>query len=368
MSFGGDGGGAKTISPSQEYGKILNIFQKQALPAYNRWVGTQPLLQEATGLAQQQYAALPSYQADLTQAYQGSRQLPGQLSDLIALAGTHAVPESALEPALWQTYQHQLTPILQSGGALTPEQEANVRAKTFDLAAQMGMGHTTGTLGTELLNRDEYRQQRYGTALNQALGIGQGITALNQAQLGRAQSAAQSLYALGQVPFQNALQYAQAQQALAAGTAQGLYGAEQAPISAYGSLLNPVGQNVSQVIGYNLNAQNAANQAASNKQAGTTGALIGAAGQVGAAAVSDERLKEGIKATGEKTPEGIPIKEFSYRDGTGRRFRGVIAQDVEKVRPDAVVTTPSGHKLVDLSVIDGPFEEISARRSKNMKE
>jgi hypothetical protein len=50
---------------------------------------------------------------------------------------------------------------------------------------------------------------------------------------------------------------------------------------------------------------------------------------------SDIRLKENIDYTGEKTKDGIPIVEFNFK-GIGQRCRGVIAQDVEKIRPDLV--------------------------------
>ena len=310
MSFGGGGGGgAATISPSKEYSKILNVFQQQALPAYNQWQGTQPLLGQATGLAEQQYGALPYYQQGLSQAYLQGQAATAPLPGMIQSAYQSATPESALASQvqgayggatptsqltgpLTDTLKNYLTPIIQSGGVLQPDQARLATQQALGASAQAGMGNTqTGVFNVvNALNRA--REARYGTALNQAMGIGQdvsgldtaalqralassqGIEALNQGALGRAQGAAGSLYTLGQAPFNQALQFANAQQGLAGQTAQGLYSAEQMPISAYGSLFNPVGQNVSQVIGYNLNAQNQANTAAANK----TGSTIGGAG------------------------------------------------------------------------------------------
>jgi hypothetical protein len=319
--MGGGGGSAKTIPPSQEYQKILNIFQRQALPAYKQWLGTQPLLKEATGLAQQQYGALPGYQAGLTQAYQqGQAALTGLpemiksayggaipenvLSSVVARAGLTGLPETSLIPTLQNAYDYS-GQIIANRGALTPDLARQATQEALQTASGAGMAHTNEAIALDLLNRQRYQQERYGTALNQALGIGQGITGLNAAQLqraisgtgaiealnqgalGRAQGAAQSLYSLGQAPFQNALQYAQGMQGLSGATAAQLYGAEQMPIAAYGSLFNPVGQNISDVIGYNLNAQNAANTASSNKTAGAIGgagsAIGGIAGGVGIA-------------------------------------------------------------------------------------
>lgn len=54
---------------------------------------------------------------------------------------------------------------------------------------------------------------------------------------------------------------------------------------------------------------------------------------------SDERLKKNVKTVG-TTEIGVPLKEFEYKGFMGRKMPGkqigVMAQDVEKVRPDAV--------------------------------
>ena len=60
---------------------------------------------------------------------------------------------------------------------------------------------------------------------------------------------------------------------------------------------------------------------------------------------SDIRLKENIQDTGEKTKDGIHIVEFNYIWG-GERFRGVIVNEVEKVRPD-LVSTINGYLAVN---------------------
>jgi len=67
--------------------------------------------------------------------------------------------------------------------------------------------------------------------------------------------------------------------------------------------------------------------------------------------LSDKRLKKAVKDTGEETPEGIPIKTWSYKtDPKKRRYRGVMAQDAELINPFSVVTDPiSGIKAVDYS-------------------
>lgn len=79
------------------------------------------------------------------------------------------------------------------------------------------------------------------------------------------------------------------------------------------------------------------------------GQAMSAGGSVGSAALlaCDERLKENIVKIGEKN--GYNWYEFTYKDGYGLpegRQEGVIAQEVEKVNPDAVVMI-NGFRHVD---------------------
>src|SRR5215469_4445872 len=244
MSFGGTTPSAQTISPSQEYSKMLNVFQRQAYPAFQKWAGKQPLLTQATDLSQQNLAALPQYQAALTSGYTtAQQQLPG-LADMIRSAYGQATPTSQLTGPLMQTYENQITPILQSGGALTPELSRLATQQAAARNAAAGMATTMPGLFAEALNRDQYRQARYNNALNQAMQLTGQVSGLGQQGLSLAQGAAGSLYGIGQAPFQNALAYATGQQGLGAQTAQQLYGAEMAPIGAWQAAFNPTGQNV----------------------------------------------------------------------------------------------------------------------------
>ena len=105
---------------------------------------------------------------------------------------------------------------------------------------------------------------------------------------------------------------------------------------------------------YNMGTFNA-QQAA---QSGANQGLLGLGGTLGAAymmapAGSDIRMKENIKAIG-WLPNGLPVYEFEYKpefknkefNGHGK-FVGVMAQDVEKVIPEAVHTLDDGYKIVD---------------------
>jgi hypothetical protein len=103
----------------------------------------------------------------------------------------------------------------------------------------------------------------------------------------------------------------------------------------------------------------AAGGAASGAAAGTQispgyGTAIGAVAGGLAGYFSDERLKGNISRTELATKDGIPIVEF---DMFGKRCRGVLAQDVVKVRPDAVGNL-YGFLVVDYEKLGTRMEEI----------
>lgn len=76
---------------------------------------------------------------------------------------------------------------------------------------------------------------------------------------------------------------------------------------------------------------------------GSGGLLAGVLGS----SLSDRRAKTDIQEVGETT-SGFPLFLFRYKgEGPMSRHLGVMAQDVEKTRPEAVITLPSGLKMVD---------------------
>lgn len=101
-----------------------------------------------------------------------------------------------------------------------------------------------------------------------------------------------------------------------------------------------------------------AEQESAGTRAGGFGSMVGS---LGAAAISkgllgsDVRIKQDVIRVGE-LPSGVGVYEFSYkpeyRDTWGHgRFRGVMAHEVEAVRPEAVKTHPDGYKMVDYSMV-----------------
>jgi hypothetical protein len=69
----------------------------------------------------------------------------------------------------------------------------------------------------------------------------------------------------------------------------------------------------------------------------------------GVTAPSDRRLKQHVKRVG-AIPNGLPLYSFQYIWG-GPTFVGVMAQDVLRVMPDAVMTDPDGFYRVDYEML-----------------
>jgi hypothetical protein len=100
----------------------------------------------------------------------------------------------------------------------------------------------------------------------------------------------------------------------------------------------------------NFNAANAA-------QGGLNSGLFGL-GAAGIMAMSDIRMKESVKPIG--AINGINLYEFEYKPqfknhpfaGHGKQI-GVIAQEIQSVRPDAVSVHPSGYLMVNYGVLNG---------------
>jgi len=96
------------------------------------------------------------------------------------------------------------------------------------------------------------------------------------------------------------------------------------------------------------------------QQASQQGFNQGLMGLAGAGIMrSDIRTKENIQHIG-WMPNGLPVYTYEYKSefkddpfaGHGQ-FVGVMAQEVEMVRPDAVITNANGYKMVNYGVLNG---------------
>jgi len=102
---------------------------------------------------------------------------------------------------------------------------------------------------------------------------------------------------------------------------------------------------------------------AAQAQQQAIGNLLGLGGMLGAAAVSDERLKDDITQIGKTEHPYIDRYEWKWGEkakemGKTGKERGFIAQEVEQVWPDLVVTGEDGYKRINKAAIEMRLKEI----------
>lgn len=116
------------------------------------------------------------------------------------------------------------------------------------------------------------------------------------------------------------------------------------------------GVDYSGMVNNNYNAQTSQYNTAVGNQNAAMGGMFGLAGTLGSAAMkygpsmmamSDRRLKSNIVLIGEG-PRGLPLYEYTI---FGRRERGVMADEAERVMPGAVKRQPNGFKAVDYGML-----------------
>lgn len=223
-----------------------------------------------------------------------------------------------------QNYQQAL-------GTAQQQQGVNLGAEQANRAAlQQGAGQIAG-IGQQVYGQGLGLGQFQGQMGQQGYGQGLGLA---QANYGIGSNAAQLYNQFGTQALQNDLSQSQAQ--LGAGTVA--QQTQQADLSAqYNQFL--------QQQGYPFQtAQFLANIAmGTGAQSGSQSATTSGAFQP-QPYFSDKDLKHEIKVLGH-TKDGIPIVRFKYK-GQGETHIGFLAQDVEKVRPEAVGES-HGYKTVD---------------------
>jgi hypothetical protein len=106
-----------------------------------------------------------------------------------------------------------------------------------------------------------------------------------------------------------------------------------------------------------LGSQTSAYNTGVNAQGQMLGTLAGA-GLTAAFKYSDRRLKENIENVGRDERTMLPLYEFEYINGSGRRFLGVMAQDVLETYPDMVFTMPDGFMTVNYAGLGLEMVEV----------
>jgi hypothetical protein len=116
---------------------------------------------------------------------------------------------------------------------------------------------------------------------------------------------------------------------------------------------------------YNADMQryNAQQQASNNRTSGLYG--LGAAAMTALPfllTMSDKRLKENIEKVG-RLPGGPNLYEYEFKgDPNDTREIGVMAQEVERTQPDAVVKDASGYRKVNYAKVLARAMQKGGRR------
>jgi hypothetical protein len=251
--------------------------------------------------------------------------------------------------------------------------------------AMMQQGQRTNDLLTQAqLAGQNVQQNMFGQALQGGNFANQAMLGQNQAQLG---NVAQSNQALQQ-NYANQLAANQqnnaAMQQMFANQQSGANLSNQAQQQAYNQALTQYNMPLNTLSALRTGAQvqnpsfiNAPQQATTSgadflgasqmgynaqmgdfnqRQAAQQNFNQGLMGLGGALALSDIRTKEKIKQIN-WLPNGLPVYEYEYKlefkemAGHGK-FIGVMAQEVEMVQPEAVITNADGYKMVNYGVLN----------------
>jgi hypothetical protein len=280
------------------------------MAAQNQQFGQQVTAQQMQNqaLAQNQAQALAAYQANLARQQQGFQQAGAQ-AEFGNQAGAQAYQQLLAQQAAANAAQQQRfgqgmdIQGLYNASILQNQQAALQQQAAANAAQQQKYNQMAGAAGFQ--NQAVQQQLAQQMALrNQPLNEISALLSGSQVQMPQFQGYTGSTVA--PTPY---LQAMQAQDAAA--------------VQRYGI---------------------AANQAASNMSG-----LYGLAGQLGSAAIfmSDRRLKSNITRIGTH-PLGIGVYEY---DIFGTRQTGVMADEVENVKPEAVLTRPDGYKMVNYGVL-----------------
>jgi hypothetical protein len=295
----------------------------------------------------------------------GSNQLGTAATRAGAFGGSrHGIAEGQMMGDIQRGLNQQTGQLLQSGfqnaqqaaqfdiGQGMQAQQLNQQAAANDLARRLQAQGMNQTAALQVAQRQLQAGQLNQSAIQQAQKMGLQGQQLNQAAgLQGAQfglNAAQQLGNLGKQSFgygqsiqQNLMQQGTAQQALQQAlidAAKGQYaGYQQAPVSGLGIM--------TQALGASPHGQTQTG----TRQLGLMDYLTAGASIY---AMSDVRLKESIKKVGELA-NGIGVytwkwtKEAIESGKAGSMFKGVLAQEVRKQIPDAVVVGQDGYMRVN---------------------
>jgi hypothetical protein len=312
--------------------------------------------QQQLAFAQQQYADLAPTLRGIAQTQQAAQeQQMSQAKDYYDyMRSTYRPVEQGLvqqaQKFNTEQYREQMASqaAADAGRAFAQTQAASQRAmagmgvnpnsgRFASMQTQSNLGLAAQRAAAMTGTRQQASQMGYARMLD-AAGLGRGLsgasTAAYQGATG-AGSAAGNMYMAPGNQFMQGM--GQAGQTMGQGYSLGMQG------------MNSV-----------LGSQTSLYNTSMNNESAMYGALLSAGGNLGAAGIakSDIRVKENIERVGTHYRNGLPIYEFNYIHVPDKRYRGVMAQDVEKVYPEAVVEMHDGIKAVNYDMLGMEMVEV----------
>ena len=198
-----------------------------------------------------------------------------------------------------------------------------------------GLQQAAARAATMTGTRTQAQQMGYARQLD-AAGLGRGLAGASAAAYGGATGAGSAAGQSAQSAGQNYMgNMAIGAGTMAAGTGQQIQGLSNV-----------------------LNNQTQTYINTSGSFLGDLGGIMGGAASL-YTAFSDRKIKENIVEVGVDQRTALTLYEFNYIGDTERRFRGVMADEVELVYPDAVTNTDLGFKAVDYGALDIEFKEVA---------
>lgn len=299
----------------------------------------QAILDQNQANVTQQGANAQTAQSNVTNLLQTPYDLQGNIPQTLS-AGNQQQDLQNAENSLYGQQTQYLDPQFQQGQAQLESQLAN-----------QGLTPGSQAYQTAMSNFGLQKQQAYQSAMNQATSGGAAYQAqLNQTGLANQAQQAQLYTQQYQEPLN-------LYSSLMSGTQptmpqfSGLNASQAAPTNVLGAYQN---QYQGQLNAYNTQV-GSANSATSGLfgLGGTLGLATAGNGAAGSAgwltALSDRRLKKNIKKLG-KLSSGLPYYEFEYLWDSIKHI-GVMADEVRKILPKAVIKHESGFDMVDYGMI-----------------
>ena len=344
---------AQQYAQAQANAQFANQAQLSGFGAnlQNQQASNQAIAQNsAQGLAQQQAG-----NASIAQNYAQNLQSQQAINAAIAQnyqqgMGTQAAQNQAAAQNFGQNVTNQ-----QLGNQATQQNFNNAmatqQAQNQAIAQNFGQQLAGTQLSNQAINQNYQQNLQSQQAINQALAQNQAVAAQQQ-QLTNAAQLQQYNQNLGSAQFSNnaALQDLQAKLQL-----------RNQPLNEITALMSGSQLQMPQFQGYNptniapapvfagAQAQGAADMQRYGIQQSGANAQTSGLYSLAGAAMSDRRLKSNIERIGTHKL-GIGLYEY---DILGQRQQGVMADEAEKVMPEAVLMHPSGYKMVNYGLLNG---------------